>query len=107
MAITCEDVKEKGSGSVFSVEQLKSLSLLDEDGIKECIIILGKEPLTKEQSSTVWSALIDVNNTMLVFNYKIENKDVSFNSIFRSSNLWMIFPKRPYNIWAGSLMGYL
>nr|XP_024219012.1 uncharacterized protein LOC112211470 isoform X2 [Halyomorpha halys] len=60
MAITCEDVKGKGSGSVFSVEELKSLSLLDEDGIKECIIILGKEPLTKEQSSTVWSALIDI-----------------------------------------------
>ncbi|CAH1401600.1 unnamed protein product [Nezara viridula] len=60
MAITCEDVKEKGSGSLFSVEQLKSLSLLDEDGIKDCVIILGKEPLTKEQSSTVWSALIDI-----------------------------------------------
>ncbi|KAF6203648.1 hypothetical protein GE061_001980 [Apolygus lucorum] len=58
--ISCVDVQEKGSGSAFKDEELSTLSSLSPDQLRGCIVLLGKEQLSSNQSLAIWTSLIEV-----------------------------------------------
>jgi hypothetical protein len=56
--LTYEDVKAAGSGIKFSPVEL--LTLKRED-LEQGLIYLGKDPLSMEQASSIWKALVKVS----------------------------------------------
>ncbi|XP_014245550.1 uncharacterized protein LOC106664385 isoform X2 [Cimex lectularius] len=59
-SLSCAEIQEKGSGSAFTIDELKTLSKLEADDLKSCIVLLGKERLSTEQSSVIWMSLLDI-----------------------------------------------
>nr|CAG4647328.1 EOG090X0BM0 [Megafenestra aurita]SVE92597.1 EOG090X0BM0 [Megafenestra aurita] len=55
--LTCEAVIASGSGSGFTVSQLKALSL---DDIRDCLYELGYSPLDSDQATTIWNRVLAV-----------------------------------------------
>ncbi|BES97199.1 Hypothetical protein NTJ_10013 [Nesidiocoris tenuis] len=58
--LTCADVEEKGSGAAFRAEELAGLTSLEQEDLKKCTVLLGKERLSPNQSLAIWSAFIEV-----------------------------------------------
>ncbi|CAA9997718.1 unnamed protein product [Nesidiocoris tenuis] len=54
--LTCADVEEKGSGAAFRAEELAGLTSLEQEDLKKCTVLLGKERLSPNQSLAIWDA---------------------------------------------------
>jgi hypothetical protein len=57
-ALTYQDVTKAGAGVKFSPAEL--LTLQQED-LEQSLVYLGKEPLSEEQASSIWKALVKVS----------------------------------------------
>lgn len=77
--LTCEAVIASGSGSGFTVSQLKALSL---DDIRDCLYELGYTPLDSDQATTIWNRVLAVYLSFVQFqlNSTFDKIDISSNA---------------------------
>jgi hypothetical protein len=62
-----------GSGVEFSPMELFALK---QEDLERSLIYLGKDPLSQEQASSIWKALIKVSLKRLIFIYTSLGKKV-------------------------------